>query len=371
MAQGTVKWFNQDKGYGFITVDGGKDVFVHFSAIMADGYRSLEEGQRVEFTITQSERGAQAESVRSIDGSYPFHPAPSVAPEAAPPRTEILIPGVPLESGDPSVIGQYALLSRLGQGSMGTVYLARGGSGTHVALKVIRPEWARDDSFLRRFRAEALLASRVDASYTAKVVAVSVDTDPPYLATEFVDGPTLEDEVARNGPLSASRAKAAAVGTAVALIAINDAGIVHRDLKPSNVMLSRYGPRVIDFGIARSLGSTTRLTQLGGRVGAPAYMSPEQIEDLDLTTASDVFSWAGTMVYAATGHQPFGSPDSNLIALYRKVLEGQPDLSDVPSELRPLLSAGLAKNPAERPTARELLAGLTGQKAPITDQKEH
>jgi serine/threonine protein kinase len=185
--------------------------------------------------------------------------------------------------------------------------------------------------------------------------------EPPYLATEFVEGPTLEDEVAKNGPLSASRAKAAAVGTAVALIAIHDAGIVHRDLKPSNVMLSQYGPRVIDFGIARSLGSTTRLTQVGGRVGAPAYMSPEQIEDLDITTASDVFSWAGTMVYAATGHQPFGSPDSNLIALYRKVLEGEPDLSGVPSDLSPLLSAGLAKDPAERPTARKLLAGLTGQ----------
>ena len=63
MAQGTVKWFNPDKGYGFIAVDGGKDVFVHFSAIQADGYRSLEEGQRVEFEITQSDRGQQAEKV--------------------------------------------------------------------------------------------------------------------------------------------------------------------------------------------------------------------------------------------------------------------------------------------------------------------
>jgi eukaryotic-like serine/threonine-protein kinase len=373
VATGTVKWFNPDKGYGFIAVDGGRDVFVHFSSIVSDGYRALEEGQRVEFDLTQTDRGLQAEQVR-VDGLNVAWPANPPMPAAAVdrprpteavnrPRAEVVVPGTPLEPGDPSVIGRHALLSRLGQGSMGTVYLARGADGVQVALKVIRPEWARDERFLRRFRAEALLASRVDASYTAKVTAVSVDSDPPYLATEFVEGPTLEDEIARNGPLSGPRAKALAIGTAAALIAIHDAGIIHRDLKPSNVMLSRYGPRVIDFGIARSLGSTTRLTQVGGRVGAPAYMSPEQIEDSDLTTASDVFSWAGTMVYAATGHQPFGSPDTNLIALYRKVLEGEPDLGDVPQELRPPLSAALAKDPAGRPTARQLLASLTGQTA--------
>ncbi len=66
MAQGTVKWFNGEKGYGFIAVDGGQDVFVHYSAILADGYRSLDEGQRVEFEVTQGQKGPQADQVRVI-----------------------------------------------------------------------------------------------------------------------------------------------------------------------------------------------------------------------------------------------------------------------------------------------------------------
>ena len=293
-------------------------------------------------------------------GSFPEAQVPAAQRFIPEPPADVVLPGAPLEAGDPKVIGAYAILSRLGQGTMGTVYLARGHDGRNVALKVVRPEWAHDADFLRRFSQEAKHASRVDATYTAKVVAVSTDASHPYLATEFVDGPTLEDEVTGNGPLSPSRAKAVAIGTVAAMIAIHDADIVHRDLKPSNVMLSRFGPRVIDFGIARSLGATTRLTQVGSRVGAPAYMSPEQIEDAELTPASDVFSWAGTMVYAATGHQPFGGPDTNMIALYRKVLEGQPNLADVPVDLHAILEAAFAKETVARPTARQILAFLTG-----------
>ena len=362
MAQGTVKWFNQDKGYGFIAPDDGSaDVFVHFSAIESDGYRTLEDNERVEYSAVRGAKGPQAEHVRSI-GRYTPAPVPDTQPFGPGQRADVLLPGTPLEAGDPNVIGEYKPLRRLGQGTMGTVYLAHGPDGGKVALKVVRPEWAHDENFLRRFSQEAKHASRVDATYTAKVVAVSTDSTYPYLATEFIDGPTLEDEVNQNGPLSPSGAKAVAIGTAAALIAIHDAGIVHRDLKPSNVMLSRFGPRVIDFGIARSLGSTTRLTQVGGRVGAPAYMSPEQWEDAELTPATDVFSWAGTMVYAATGHQPFGGPDTHIIALYRQVLEGQPNLADVPAELRGILETAFTKEATPRPTARQLLALLTGSR---------
>ncbi len=367
MPQGTVKWFNAEKGFGFIAPDDGTaDVFVHHSAIKADGYRTLEENQRVEFTTSRGPKGPQAETVQAIDG-YPPVQVPATQVFMPGPRADVLPPGAPLEAGDPDVIGQYTILSRLGQGTMGTVYLARGHDERNVALKVVRPEWAHDADFVRRFRQEAKHASRVDATYTAKVVAVSTDASHPYLATEFVDGPTLEDEVTRNGPLSPSRAKAVAIGTAAALIAIHDADIVHRDLKPSNVMLSHFGPRVIDFGIARSLGATTRLTQVGSRVGAPAYMSPEQWEDAELTPSSDVFSWAGTMVYAATGHQPFGGPDTHMIALYRKVLEGQPNLADVPIDLYEILESALAKEAAARPTARHLLTFLTGNRWGVAD----
>jgi serine/threonine protein kinase/cold shock CspA family protein len=379
VAQGSVKWFNQDKGYGFIAPDDGSaDVFVHHSAIETTGYRTLEENERVEYSAVRGAKGPQAEHVLSL-GRYtppsvpdaqPFGPeqradAPSI-PAAEPfkpgPRADVLLPGTPLEAGDPNVIGEYKLLRRLGQGTMGTVYLAHSPGGGKVALKVVRPEWAHDENFLRRFSQEAKHASRVDATYTANVVAVSTDSTHPYMATEFIDGPTLEDEVNQNGPLSPSGAKAVAIGTAAALIAIHDAGIVHRDLKPSNVMLSRFGPRVIDFGIARSLGSTTRLTQVGGRVGAPAYMSPEQWEDAEITPATDVFSWAGTMVYAVTGHQPFGGPDTHYMALFRQALEGQPNLAGVPAELRGILEAAFTKEATQRPTARHLLALLTGSR---------
>ena len=360
MSQGTVKWYNSEKGYGFIAPDDGTaDVFVHHSVIKTDGSRTLQENQRVEFTTSRGPKGPQAETVWTLDG-YSEAQVPTAQPFTPGPPADVALPGAPLEAGDPNVIGQYAILSRLGQGTMGTVYLARGRNGSNVALKVVRTEWAHDADFLRRFSQEAKHASRVDATYTAKVVAVSTDASHPYLATEFVDGPTLDDEVTLNGPLSPSSAKAVAIGTAAALIAIHDADIVHRDLKPSNVMLSRFGPRVIDFGIARSLGATTRLTQVGSRVGAPAYMSPEQIEDAELTPASDVFSWAGMMVYAATGHQPFGGRDTHMIALYRKVLEGQPNLADVPVDLHAILEAAFAKEAAARPTARHLLAFLTG-----------
>jgi serine/threonine protein kinase/cold shock CspA family protein len=367
MPQGTVKWFNSDKGYGFIAPDDGSaDVFVHHSAIKTDGFRTLVEGQRVGFTAGKGLRGPQAETVQVIDGYLPAQ-VQAAQPFLPGSPAHGVLPGAPLEAGDPKVIGQYAILSRLGQGTMGKVYLARGHDGSNVALKVVRPEWAHDADFLRRFSQEARHASRVDATYTAKVVAVSTDASHPYLATEFVDGPTLEDEVTLDGPLSPSRAKAVAIGTAAALIAVHDADIVHRDLKPSNVMLSRFGPRVIDFGIARSLGATTRLTQVGSRVGAPAYMSPEQIEDAELTPASDVFSWAGMMVYAATGHQPFGGPDTHMIALYRKVLEGQPNLADVPVDLHAILEAAFAKEASARPTARHLLAFLTGSRRVVGD----
>jgi eukaryotic-like serine/threonine-protein kinase len=370
MAQGTVKWFNEDKGYGFIAPDdGGPDVFVHFSRIESDGYRSLQENERVEFSTVQGAKGPQAEHVLTLGG---YRPSSARAPQDVipEPSIDIKVPGVPLRAADPKAIGEYVLLSRLGQGTMGTVYLARGIDGRNVALKTVRSEWAHDTNFLRRFSQEAKHASRVDATYTARVIEVSTDASHPYLATEFVDGPTLEEEVEKNGPLSPTGAKAVAIGTAAALIAIHDAGIVHRDLKPSNVMLSRFGPRVIDFGIARSLGATTRLTQVGSRVGAPAYMSPEQIEDAELSPASDVFSWAGTMVYAATGHQPFGGPDTNLVALYRKVLEGQPDLTDVPAGLHVILEAALAKEASVRPTARSVLAYLTGNSAIVGDASE-
>jgi len=269
---------------------------------------------------------------------------------------------LPLAAEDPGLTGQYRILRRLGQGAMGMVYLGQGEDGRYVAIKVVRPDLARDRSFLRRFHAEAQYARRVDATYTARVIAAITDVERPYLVTEFIDGPTLDDQVAEHGRLPPWDAKALAIGTAAALIAIHDAGLVHRDLKPANVMLSNFGPRVIDFGIARSVSAATatKLTAAGFPVGTPAYMSPEQIRDEEVTSASDIFSWAGVMVYASTGHNPFGTNDAPGWTVMFQILDERPLISDVPAELLELLANALSKDPTARPTARDLLARLTG-----------
>lgn len=267
---------------------------------------------------------------------------------------------VPLDDSDLRTVDGYVLRRKLGLGAMGIVYLAQDVDGQPVALKLLRPEFAADEHFLQRFGQEAKLASKVDATHTAKVLKVGTDSKPPYLVTEFIDGPTLDWQVTKHGPLSPERAKGVAIGTATALIAIHNAGIVHRDLKPSNVILSHFNPRVIDFGIARSLNAATRLTQVGKPVGSPAYMSPEQVLDEDVTQASDIFSWAGLMVYISTGKQPFGGPDTNMFALPYLVRETEPDLSAVPANLRDLVAAALRKDPGSRPTAPEILSTLTG-----------
>jgi len=267
---------------------------------------------------------------------------------------------VPLGDEDPRWIDRYKLLRRLGQGTMGIVYFARDPAGRAVALKVVRPEFARDEIFLQRFAQEAKLARQVDAAHTAKVLDSNTDTRPPYLVTEFIDGPTLDEQVASHGPLSPGEVKGVAIATATALIAIHNANIVHRDLKPSNVILSRVYPRVIDFGIARSLNATTRLTRVGAQVGSSAYMSPEQIEDEEATPASDIFSWAGLMVYISTGHRPFGKEDAAPVALWRQIVDKEPNLSGVPNEMRDLIAAGLRKDPRSRPTADQVASTLIG-----------
>jgi serine/threonine protein kinase len=140
---------------------------------------------------------------------------------------------------------------------MGVVYLARVAGGRRVAVKLLLPEHVRNDAFRAQFRREVRHARRVKGLCTAPVIDADVDADRPYLVTEYVDGRTLQQLVDQDGPLAAWELPGLAVSTAFALQLIHEAGVIHRDFKPGNVLLSRTGPRVIDFGIAAAVDATS------------------------------------------------------------------------------------------------------------------
>ena len=258
----------------------------------------------------------------------------------------------PLQPGDPTVLGGYSLIARLGAGGMGWVFLGRTRGGRTVAVKAIRAELAQDPEFRERFRHEVDAARAVAGPFTASVLDADPDAPMPWLATTFIAGLSLRDVVNDGWRLPESSLRVLASGLAEALTEIHRAHLVHRDLKPSNVMVTVDGPRVIDFGISRAVDDVA-LTRTGVLVGSPGFMSPEQIRGRALTPASDVFALGSVLAYAATGHNPFGEgPDH--VMLYR-VVHGEPDLDDVPPSLARLVTACLAKEPDERPRPEEIL----------------
>jgi serine/threonine protein kinase len=203
------------------------------------------------------------------------------------------------------------------------------------------------------------MLARVRGVCTVRVIEADTDAPTPFLVTEYADGPSLSEYIGTNGPLDAGMLYGLATGLAEALAAIHAAGIVHRDLKPSNVLLTAGGPKVIDFGIAQAL-DTTSLTRTGITVGSAGFMAPEQITGR-AGTAADIFTWAVTVAYAASGQSPFGTGASDAI-LYR-IMHAAPDISAVPPALHPLVAAALAKDPRDRPTAPQLLGQLTNTAA--------
>ncbi len=264
---------------------------------------------------------------------------------------------LPLSAEDPRMIGEFRLHQRLGAGGMGRVYLGSSPGGRAVAVKVIHPHLARDGAFVGRFRREVAAALAVNGGYAAPVVAAGPDDHPPWLATAYVPGPSLQEVVTASGPLPEDAVLKLAAGLAEALRVIHSCGLVHRDLKPGNVLLAADGPRVIDFGIARALDGTV-LTSAESLLGTPSYMSPEQAQSQPAGPPSDVFSLGGVLYFAATGGNPFGTGHP-AVMLYR-IVHTEPDLDQVPPGLRDLAAACLAKDPAQRPTPAELTAALMG-----------
>ncbi|MFE9613285.1 MFS transporter [Streptomyces sp. NPDC006012] len=259
---------------------------------------------------------------------------------------------------DPVRIGPYRLISRLGEGGMGLVYLGRSDAGRTVAVKVVQAEHAQHPEFRQRFAREVAAARRVGGAWTAAVLDADTDAAVPWVATQYVPGPDLTRVVGRDfGPLPEDSVRILAHRLALALTAVHGAGLIHRDLKPSNVLVTVDGPRVIDFGIARAmdtLGPDSLLTRTGMLIGSPGFMSPEQVRGLELTAASDVFCLGAVLVYTATGRLLFGAGGTGLNAHLFRVAEDAADLTGVPESLRDLVGACLAKDPAERPTLQEV-----------------
>jgi serine/threonine protein kinase len=260
---------------------------------------------------------------------------------------------MPATDNLPRTLGPYRLQDRLGEGGMGVVHLARDPEGRAVAVKVLHPLGSEGVNARRRLAREVETMRRVRSPYVAEVLDADVTGEFPYIVTRFVTGPTLDEMVRTRGPLSGPGLRRLGHGMAEALTAIHAAGVVHRDLKPGNVMLSDDRPIVIDFGIAQA-GDATRLTQTGLVMGTPGYLAPEVIEGEPSSPASDVHSWGSTMVFAATGHLPFGGGSYETI--FYRIISGRADLSGVPGPLVPLISAALARDPSHRPSASWLSA---------------
>ncbi|GAA3443702.1 serine/threonine-protein kinase [Planomonospora venezuelensis] len=247
-------------------------------------------------------------------------------------------------------IGPYRVIDVLGRGGQGTVHLALTPQGRKVAIKVLHERFIGDRAARDRFLREVEATRKVATFSTARVLDVNINDDQAYVVSEYVDGVSLEQLVRDKGPRDGDGLTRLALATAGALAAIHKAGVVHRDFKPANVLIGSDGPRVIDFGIARALDQVTATSSV---MGTPAYMSPEQLAGGHVGPESDVFSWASTMIFAASGRVAFGS--DTIPAILNRVINHQPDLSPLPASLRPLAGACLEKAPANRPTAADIM----------------
>jgi len=262
----------------------------------------------------------------------------------------------PLRPGDPRRVGGYKLTGLLGEGGMGQVFLGRSRAGHVVAVKLIRPEYARQPAFRQRFAREIAAARMVGGFRTVPVIDADPRAERPWMVTAYVPAPSLQERVDTRGPLSLRRVAELGAHLADGLAAIHACGLVHRDLKPGNILLAADGARIIDFGIARAAGAVT-LTTAGTVLGTCLYASPEQLRESGITAASDIFSLGSVLAFAATGAPPFRS--TTLPGIVHDITGGAPDLTAVPAPLVPLIAACLAKDPAARPGPARILARCT------------
>lgn len=257
----------------------------------------------------------------------------------------------PLQPGDPTTLGAWRLLGRLGAGGMGIVYLGERRDGTTAAVKAIHPHLALDAAFVARFRREVEASRLVRGPYVAELLDADVKGRVPWLATTYVPGPTLADYLAERGPLPDAQILALAAGLAEGLHSVHHAGVTHRDLKPSNVLITPTAPVIIDFGVATA-AEATALTTTGSVIGSAGWMAPEQVLGKPATPATDIHAWAALVIFAASGEPPFGHGRAEALA-YRVVHEA-PDVAAIPASIRPVVVRALSKDPSDRPSLDEV-----------------
>jgi eukaryotic-like serine/threonine-protein kinase len=271
---------------------------------------------------------------------------------------EVLPPGAePLRAGDPPVIDGHRLTGRLASGGTSVVYLARGPEGEPVALKTTRARKADQAQARRWLRTEAACSRRVPPSCTAPLLVDGSHHTPPYLISEYVDGPSLGQYVEFLGPLDADQLRALAFALARAIAAVHGAGLIHCDLKPGNVLLAADGPRVIDFSIAQEPPISGRPAGPGTVPYSPGWVAPERLGGRPAEPATDVFGWGCLIGFAATGRSPFDGDD---VGTGRWSVARSADLATIEERLRGLVEAALAIDPADRPSIGEITARLGG-----------
>ncbi|KAB2348383.1 serine/threonine protein kinase [Actinomadura rudentiformis] len=265
---------------------------------------------------------------------------------------------LPLQPGDPQRLGDYEITGRLGVGEQGAVFLGRSPAGGTVAVKLLHLRLSGEPAARARFAGAFASARRVSGFCTAAIIDADVESDRPYVVSEYVAGPSLHQLVAEEGPRGGAVTERLAAGMAIALAAAHRAGAVHHDFKPGNVLLGRDGPRVTDLGVARALEAVTAAPT--GRVADdPCYKSPEQLRGVGIGPAADMFAWGATLLFAVTGSAPFGEDSQSEVM--QRIVYDEPDVSVLPESLREVVGDTLAKEPEDRPTARDVLDRLLGE----------
>jgi serine/threonine-protein kinase len=248
--------------------------------------------------------------------------------------------------------GAYEIESLIGVGGMGKVYKAAADDGTSVALKIVKRDFARDETFRRRFRREARIAQTVRNPHVVPVRDTGEHEGLPYLTAQFIEGTTLDHKLKREGRLDLATTVRICSQVADGLQALWKAGMVHRDVKPANILLDLSGNAYItDFGLAKDRAGTM-LTRPGQPLGSMDYMPPEQIRGEPVTGAADVYSLGCVAFECVIGKPPFADRDGMRV-LWAHLQDEPPDPSagrtDISPEFAQALTAALRKAPADRP----------------------